>query len=239
MTDDSPADESSTGAANGAAADSGEDVPGVDPATLQRRIDAGDPVRVLDLRNRDEVEQWHLAGPNVSLTQQPYNRFVQARVTDVIDEFVAAVAGEGPITVVCARGEASAEVAAGLLERGHDAHNLTGGMDAWARLLLATEVDGAVGGDDDALVQYRRPSSGCLGYLVASAGAAAVVDPLRAFTGRYVADARERGVEVETVVDTHVHADHVSGLRSLAEATGATPVMPEREIGRASCRERV
>ena len=232
MTDDSPADESSTGAANEAAADSGEDVPGVDPATLQRRIDAGDPVRVLDLRNRDEVEQWHLAGPNVSLTQQPYNRFVQAQVTDGIDEFVAAVTGEGPITVVCARGEASAEVAAGLLERGHDAHNLTGGMDAWARLLLATEVDGAVGGDDDTLVQYRRPSSGCLGYLVASAGAAAVVDPLRAFTGRYVADARERGVEVETVVDTHVHADHVSGLRSLAEATGATPVMPERAVER-------
>jgi len=233
MTADRPAEESPTVDSNRvASADSAETVPGVDPATLQGRIDAGDPVRVLDLRNRDEVEQWHLAGPSVSLTQKPYNRFVQAQVTDSLDEFVADVAGEGPITVVCARGEASADVAGKLLDAGYDAHNLGGGMDAWARVLLATEVEGAVTGGDATLVQYRRPSSGCLGYLVASDGAAAVVDPLRAFTDRYLADARERGVEIEAVVDTHVHADHVSGLRALAEAADATPVMSEQAVER-------
>ncbi|ELK51143.1 metallo-beta-lactamase superfamily domain-containing protein, partial [Haloferax sp. BAB-2207] len=42
-----------------------------------------------------------------------------------------------------------------------------------------------------------------------------VVDPLRAFADRYVADARERGAEVVAAVDTHVHADHVSGVRAV------------------------
>ncbi|WP_436923081.1 MBL fold metallo-hydrolase [Halosimplex amylolyticum] len=211
------------------------DTPGIDPGEIQRRIDAGEPVRILDLRNRDEVDEWYLAGSGVSLTQKPYNRFVQATVTDDFEGFVADVEGEGPITTVCARGEASAEVAAELTEAGYDARNLTGGMEGWARLLLAVEVEDAIPDDGEAdaeLVQYRRPSSGCLGYAVVSDGEAAIVDPLRTFTDRYVADARERDVDVEYVVDTHVHADHVSGLRELAGATGATPVMPAPAVDR-------
>ena len=213
-----------------------DETPGVTPETLQRRIDAGEPVRVLDLRNRDEVDQWRLSGPNVSLTQKPYNRFVQATVTEDLAEFAADVAGEGPITVVCARGEASGEVARGLADAGIEARNLTGGMEEWARLLVAAEVEGAFPDGPDApdatLVQYRRPSSGCLGYMVVSAGRAAVVDPLRAFTDRYVADAADRGAEITVVVDTHVHADHVSGLRALVAATDATPVMSAAAVER-------
>ncbi|WP_436928307.1 MBL fold metallo-hydrolase [Halosimplex halobium] len=210
-----------------------DDTPGITPEALQRRIDAGEPVRVLDLRDRDEVEEWSLSGPGVTLTQKPYNRFVQATVTGDLEGFAADIEGEEPITVVCARGEASGEVARELAGAGIDARNLTGGMEAWARLLLATEIDGALPETPEStLVQYRRPSSGCLGYMLVAGGEAAVVDPLRAFADRYVADATERGVEITTVVDTHVHADHVSGLRALAERTGATPVMPAPAVER-------
>jgi glyoxylase-like metal-dependent hydrolase (beta-lactamase superfamily II) len=210
-----------------------DDTPGISPESLQRRIDAGDPVRVLDLRDRDEVEGWRLSGPDVTVTQKPYNRFVQATVTGDLEGFAADVDGEGPITVVCARGEASAEVARELADAGVDARNLTGGMEAWARLLLATQIEGALpDASGAALVQYRRPSSGCLGYMLVSGDEVAVVDPLRAFADRYVADAAEREAAVTTVVDTHVHADHVSGLRALAERTGATPVMPAPAVDR-------
>jgi len=209
------------------------------PAALQDRIDAGEPVRVLDLRDRDEVDQWRLTGPSVTLTQKPNNRFVQARVTDSIDEFAADIDGEGPVTVVCARGEASDVVAEGLREAGYDAHNLAGGMEAWARLARTAELD--AGRNGTTLLQYRRPSSGCLGYMIVAdkSGettdgdrAALVVDPLAAFTDRYVADATERGATIESVLDTHVHADHVSGLRDLAAETGATPMFSEGAVDR-------
>jgi glyoxylase-like metal-dependent hydrolase (beta-lactamase superfamily II)/rhodanese-related sulfurtransferase len=47
-----------------------------------------------------------------------------------------------------------------------------------------------------------------------------VVDPQRDVAG-YLADARERGLAIELVIETHFHADFVSGHLELAEATGA------------------
>ncbi|MEM4782363.1 MAG: MBL fold metallo-hydrolase, partial [Halalkalicoccus sp.] len=75
------------------------------------------------------------------------------------------------------------------------------------------------------VLQYPRPSSGCLGYLVYDGEEAAVIDPLRAFTDRYLADAEELGVELIYAFDTHVHADHVSGVRALADR-GVEGVVP-------------
>ncbi|HEY3702321.1 MAG TPA: rhodanese-like domain-containing protein [Acidimicrobiales bacterium] len=66
---------------------------------------------------------------------------------------------------------------------------------------------------------------GCLShvsYLVAdeSAGRAVVVDPQRDVSG-YLADADAAGLEIELVIETHFHADFLSGHLELAEATGA------------------
>ncbi|MFC7132167.1 MULTISPECIES: MBL fold metallo-hydrolase [Salinibaculum] len=204
------------------------DVPAVDPATLQSWLDAGEPVRLLDVRDRDELDQWRIEGDSVTATHIPYAKFMAAKVRDTVADLGADVDGDGPMTVVCGRGEASDFVAGLLTEAGFDARNLAGGMDAWGQLYQATELstDGAT------VVQYRRPSSGCLAYMVVDGDEAVVVDPLAAFTDRYVADAEERGAEVVAVVDTHVHADHVSGLRALSEATGARRVLPEAAVER-------
>jgi glyoxylase-like metal-dependent hydrolase (beta-lactamase superfamily II) len=53
------------------------------------------------------------------------------------------------------------------------------------------------------------------------------VDPLRAFADRYAADAAAHGADLVYAVDTHVHADHVSGVRAVAEGAGVEPVLPE------------
>ncbi|WP_424000577.1 MBL fold metallo-hydrolase [Haloarcula salina] len=197
-------------------------------AVLQSRLDTGDSVRLLDVRDRDEYEEWHIAGPSVTATQVPFPKFLQAKVTGEVDPLVADVAGSGPITVVCARGEASAFVAGLLTEHGVDAQNLADGMEGWARVYESREIPC----DAATVVQYRRPASGCLGYMVVSDGEAAVVDPLRAFADRYVADAAERDATLRFAVDTHVHADHVSGVRRLADETDAEPVMPARAVAR-------
>jgi glyoxylase-like metal-dependent hydrolase (beta-lactamase superfamily II) len=198
------------------------DVPAIEPAALYERISAGEAVSVLDVRNRAEHEAWPLTGPGVRTVLTPYSRFVAAEVTGGVAGLVPNL--PEPVVVICPRGEASAHVAALLREEGVDAVNLAGGMRGWARLVLVREVaDPGFGGS---LLQYQRPSSGCLAYLVLADGEAAVVDPLRAFADRYVADARERGATLRHAVDTHVHADHVSGVREVAAATGATVVLP-------------
>ncbi|MFC7229075.1 MBL fold metallo-hydrolase [Salinirubellus salinus] len=198
-------------------------------ADLQRRLDAGEQVTLLDIRNREEVDAWKLDGPTVDRVEVPYVKFVSAQVTGGVTDLVPDV--EGPLVAVCPRGEASDEVAAMLREAGVDAVNLAGGMEAYARVYEATELPSDATGDAT-VVQYRRPSSGCLAYLVVSGSDALVVDPLRAFADRYAADATDYGAELRYAVDTHVHADHVSGLRDVAAATGAAPVMSARAVER-------
>ncbi|WP_458186047.1 MBL fold metallo-hydrolase [Haladaptatus sp. NG-WS-4] len=193
---------------------------------LYDRLQRGDPVTVLDVRNRDEFETWHINAPKT--VQTPYAEFVSAKVRDEVPELAASLdLGDGgePVVAVCPRGEASEQVAELLRDTGIDAMNLDDGMNGWARVYVAREIDGGEKGDET-VVQYERPSSGCLSYFVVSGDEAAVVDPLRAFADRYVEDAKERGTALRYAIDTHVHADHVSGIREVAEASGAEPVLP-------------
>jgi len=197
----------------------------VTPADLRRRLADGDPMTLLDVRDRTEIERWRIEAPNYH--HVPYMKFVAAGVTGDVADLLPDDLHE-PVVVVCPRGEASAEVADQLVAAGVDAENLAGGMEAWARLYDRV----AVWADDTTTVyQYQRPASGCLGYAVVSDGEMAVVDPLRAFTDRYRDDADELDATLTHAVDTHVHADHVSGVRALA-ASGATPVLPARAVER-------
>lgn len=64
---------------------------------------------------------------------------------------------------------------------------------------------------------------GCLAhasYLVASEGIAAVIDPQRD-VDLYIDAASQKGLKIEHIVETHLHADFVSGHRELADRTGA------------------
>ncbi len=193
---------------------------------LATRLDRDEAVTLLDTRNRSEIDEWRIDAPSLTRVEVPYMKFLAARASGAPADLLPADIPE-PVVAVCARGEASDEVAAMLREAGVDAVNLAGGMEGWARVYRATDrsIEGAL------LRQYRRPSSGCLAYLLVADGEALVVDPLRTFADRYVTDARDLGADVIAAVDTHVHADHVSGLRSVA-AAGATPYMSPRAIDR-------
>ncbi len=71
--------------------------------------------------------------------------------------------------------------------------------------------------------QLTHDDLGCASYLIGDehAGVAAVVDPKLDIEG-YLALARYMGVQIEHILETHNHADHVSGHGRLAAATGAT-----------------
>lgn len=70
---------------------------------------------------------------------------------------------------------------------------------------------------------------GCLAhasYLVGSEGIAAVIDPQRDVQ-IYLDAAAERGLRIAHIIETHLHADFVSGHQELAERTGATIYLGE------------
>jgi len=73
-----------------------------------------------------------------------------------------------------------------------------------------------------------RERTGCATYMIGCNGAAecAVFDPLWDIQP-YLDMAQKHGCNVRYVIDSHSHADHVSGARLLAEATGAELVLPE------------
>jgi hydroxyacylglutathione hydrolase len=71
--------------------------------------------------------------------------------------------------------------------------------------------------------QLVNEDSGCLSYLIgcSEAGQAVIVDPGRDRVNEYLRLARKKGLRIAHVVETHTHADHISGNRDLAAATRA------------------
>ncbi len=201
-------------------------VESITPESLKARIDDGEDVTILDARMASDYEEWKIDGDNVESINVPYFEFLDEEIDD---DVLAKIPDDRHVTVLCAKGGASEYVAGALADRGYDVDHLEAGMNGWASIYEAhevTEYDGA-----GTMLQYQRPSSGCLGYFVYDDGEAAVIDPLRAFTDRYLEDAEELGVELNYAFDTHVHADHISGLRDLGEE-GVEAVLPEAAVDR-------
>jgi len=69
--------------------------------------------------------------------------------------------------------------------------------------------------------QVLHPDLGCASYVIAGAGEAAVIDPKWEIED-YLQLADENDFRITHVLETHNHADHVSGRGRLAAATGAT-----------------
>ena len=201
-------------------------VEGIDAETLKDRIDAGEDITLLDTRMQSDYDEWRIDGETVTSINVPYFHFLD---DDIDEDLIADVPADREVTVLCAKGGASEYVAGRLVELGYDVNHLEDGMNGWAGIYEAVEVDGYDGAGT--LVQYQRPSSGCLGYLLYDDDEAAIVDPLRAFTDRYLADAAELGVDLKYALDTHVHADHISGVRDL-DADGVEGVIPEAAVDR-------
>lgn len=191
----------------------------ISPAQLADRIAAREPVTLLDVR---EDASWSIEGPSVTHV----HRSAAAVMADP-----HLVAGEltQPTVVICNRGITAERVAQALHAAGADVSVLAGGMRGWIGLLRATPV--TTGIPDLDVLQIQRPGRGCLSYMVAAHGRALVVDPAPD-PDAYLAYAKELGAEIVAVVDTHLHADHLSGARELARRSAARLHLPAAALDR-------
>ena len=74
------------------------------------------------------------------------------------------------------------------------------------------------------VMKIEQIYTGCLAqgaYYIESEGEAAIIDPLRE-TQPYIDKAEKEGSSIKYILETHFHADFVSGHVDLAQKTGAT-----------------
>ena len=167
-------------------------------------LDSPDVPFLLDVREPDEVADWAIPG----VVNMPLG---------TLNDHIGDVPLDRDIVVICAKGMRAAQGAAILAEHGVSSRVLDGGMGAWASTYDTVRQD--IGGAT--VVQIRRRGKGCLSYVVGAGDKAVVIDPSLQIE-QYVTIAEANGWTITTVLDTHLHADHISGARDLAKATGAT-----------------
>lgn len=189
----------------------------IDVQTLCEWLDTNQPVTVVDVRAGHDRAQWMIPGSeHVDAYDALRGGEPGALATLALDR-------SRPVVTVCYAGRLSQTAADILSARGYDARSLAGGMKAWSLAWNVAEVP--LAGNDVRVIQVRRTGKGCLSYLAASGGEAIVVDASLP-PEIYLKLAKDRGWRIGAVIDTHVHADHLSRARQLAELTGAELRLP-------------
>src|SRR5699024_4453702 len=121
------------------------------------------------------------------------------------------------------KGGSSTLISEKLKEKGVSVYNVSGGMTAWSEAMNRVKIGELMGGGE--LYQFVRMGKGCLSYMVISSGEAAVIDPAR-MIDQYIDFAKEKNAKITHVFDTHLHADHISGGKSLSDEIGAMYWLP-------------
>ena len=176
---------------------------------------------ILDVRNESDFRDWKMEGKNFEYLNIPYFELL-----DGVEEIIDKIPTNKDILVVCAKEGSSVMVAEMLSDAGLNVSYLKGGMKAWSEHLEPVKVGDLKDGGE--IYQFVRIGKGCLSYMVVSNGEAALIDATR-MTNIYLDFAESIGAKITHVFDTHLHADHISGGRTIAEKTGATYWLPPKD----------
>jgi glyoxylase-like metal-dependent hydrolase (beta-lactamase superfamily II) len=187
--------------------------------TLRKWLEEQRPVTILDVRTFADYQEWAIPG---SIHQDIYEA-LKAHDTTSLDQ--ASLPKQIPIVTVCGAGKTSQVAAHFLAEQGYEAFSLEGGMRAWS--LAWNQAVVPLSNNQAQVIQLRRTGKGCLSYLIGVGHNAAVIDA-SLDPQIYLNLAKEHGWHIRHVLDTHIHADHLSRSRLLASRSGATLWLPEQ-----------
>jgi glyoxylase-like metal-dependent hydrolase (beta-lactamase superfamily II)/rhodanese-related sulfurtransferase len=183
--------------------------------TLRTWLESGKEVSILDIRPIQERTEWFIPG---SVYYNAYDKLKANNPNALqglhLDKTI-------PIVTVCAGGKTSLIAAEQLNEQGFQAYSLQGGMKGWSLSWNTAKL--SFPGFE--ILQFRRTGKGCLSYLIASKNEAIIVDaslPAEAYQ-EFLVKAK---LTLNYVIETHIHADHLSRSKQLAESNKATLHLP-------------
>ena len=187
----------------------------IEPTELKKKIDNHENIFILDVRTPQEYEAWKLSYENHQNPKLiPVDRLFM-NDPDLLKE----IPKDQEIVTLCAHGNRSMMAARLLNQLGYNVRSVRGGMAGWNKVHDVAEVPVPVEAPFR-IWQIRRISKGCMGYIVSSKEdkTAAVIDPSREIYRAFLNVARENDLKIIKVIDTHQHADHVSGVAKLTSA---------------------
>lgn len=177
---------------------------------------------ILDVRSESDFANWKIEGSRIEVLNIPYFELLEG-----VEEIIEQIPLDKKVLVVCAKEGSSIFVGELLVAAGRsNVYYLQGGMKSWSEHLEPVKIgDLRQGGT---IFQFVRMGKGCLSYMIVSDGEAAVVDAPR-MTNVLEQFAKDNGYRIMHAIDTHLHADHISGGRKLAEQQSATYWLPPKD----------
>lgn len=176
-------------------------------------VKSKDNVLILDIRDPQTFNDWHIPGSeNIDVYQDIWQGNVEA-----VKQKLSQLPKEKKIVTVCNAGVTSQKASTILESLGYETTVLEKGMLGWNTLHQAVNI---LTEGDVFMTQVIRPGKGCLSYVIGSSSTKEIfiVDPSH-FVEEYVALIKDKGYTLKGVIETHVHADHISGAKQLADAT--------------------
>lgn len=173
---------------------------------LRTMLENKERVVVLDVRPKEQREEWQIPG---SIHVDAYKR-LNANDPAVLDDIE--IPENTKVVTVCSAGRTSQIAANELRKKGIEAYSLEGGMKAWSKAWNVAQKQFT----DFEVLQVRRTGKGCLSYIISSNNEAIIVDASLPAT-IYEELIHEHGFSVKYVIETHIHADHLSRSKQVAD----------------------
>jgi len=186
----------------------------IDPEELKKKIDNNENIFLLDVRTPQEYEAWRISYENHDNPKLiPVDRLFMNDPT-----LLKEIPKEKEIVTVCAHGNRSMIAAKILNQLGYNVKSVKGGMAGWNKVYDIVEIP-VLKEAPFKIWQIRRISKGCIGYIISSKEdkTATVIDPSREIYESFLKTVQDNELQITQLLDTHQHADHVSGIVKLVK----------------------
>ena len=196
----------------------------IDPEELKKKIDNNEDIFLLDVRTPQEYEAWRISYENHNNPKLiPVDRLFMKDPT-LLEE----IPKDKEIVTVCAHGNRSMIAAKILTQLGYRVKSVKGGMAGWNKVYDVAEIPVPKEAPFK-IWQIRRISKGCIGYIISSKQdkTATVIDPSREIYESFLQTSQDNELQITQLIDTHQHADHVSGIIKLTKTK-----TPETNMGK-------
>jgi glyoxylase-like metal-dependent hydrolase (beta-lactamase superfamily II)/rhodanese-related sulfurtransferase len=188
----------------------------IKPTELKKKMDEGEDIFILDVRSKQEHDLW-----TISYDNYPDSLVIPVDTLSSIDSLKQIPKNKEVITF-CAHGQRSSMAAKTLASLGYNVRTVEGGMTGWSKLYDVAPID-IESNITLKIWQIRRISKGCMSYVIASTKEkkAIIIDATCEIDTVINNLLQENGFTVSKVLDTHMHADHLSGSVKVAIKYGS------------------